>query len=505
MIDTIRNSTWRYELGQTVVVLGLAEGGPVMQPIEPRSRSEAIDIFSGGALVEALVSGMTEAPESHWVGIRINGQPARVVLPVLPGEEISLLAFETVSGTDLWNETEIIISEVDDVWGIQIPASPIPITYNLPDYITVGALITAINLDAADGTSPIYAVSSDSDRLTEDIEGLVGAYALEGGLQDADIEPNEAIAALGKSLQLIEGRDFDVLIIAGLYADDPYEDSAYTQESAALELYGTPPEPSTLIDPVDPTLPGSAVRLVVEFCDRQAQGQQVVAAFLGTRPLENPDLLLEYQDDYADLLIEHLTDNNRALFRSRFGNDAGRFLHIVCGELAVNEIAHPIHVSAAVQYLRAIFSSSTTNSPLPGRLNWELDGPTRIRLAELGIQTAYTDPDDQVRLWSGVTCAMPSSDFRHSANLRQIQVTSAAVLSAIDVYVGENYGTLYRTSQLDHDLTNLLDGFVSSRIVSDYTLFLEYIPVENLINVAFSLTPKIGTESMTIQGKVNVA
>lgn len=500
-MDFFRPTDWGYMPGRTAVVVGPAYGGIPRTPIEVTANPYAV--FGGGPLAEALDIGLKLAPEMRWVGIRLNGQVARAVIPPLPDIEGNLLVFESISGTDQYNEEEIILQD-DGYGGIEllIPSSGGHEVYKLSEYTYLAPAIEAINRDALHGRIPFWVYTSNTDLPTYRLREALGTYQISGGSSELEITRDELFLRLHEVLQLIDGKAMDALILAGLYFDDRHEQGVYGSAEYGQAVYGSDTDYLTLIDSKT-GLPVSYHSLLAEWCSRQLMMGRLVVGFIGCRPLTDPSLLLTIQDEYARMLVEHVEFRTRLGLVDRYGQDTGKFLHIVCGEGVYEGENVALTVPAAVAYLRSGIDNST-NAPIGMPLRWELDAPQREALAQHGVITFYHDMEEIGRIWSGVTAAPAESDWHWSINVRQVQLVVAACLDQLDHYVGADFRSVYLSRGIDRDIKQLLDAFRSSNVVSEYTFSVEYIPLNKTVRVEINLAPKHGLEMMRTVGQVTM-
>lgn len=500
--DYLRPSGWRYVPGQTVLVIGPADGGPVMTPLEVSA--DPASLFGGGPLCETVRAGLQIGPDLQWIAMRLNGMAPRLTLPPVGGGSEPALILEGVSGTSAFNGLLLVLEE--DELGAPSLKLPGGYTYRLSSYPYLALLIEQMNRDALAGRQPFWASSTYHDLPASALMELAGEYPIEDGSDGAGLSRDELFFLLDDALRILDGRPLDAVVLAGLYFDDLHQQSAYGGSSYGSAIYGNdaPADRLTVVDSANAMRPVSYHTLLSEWCYQQTGSGRIVVGLVPCRPLPDPSLLLSAGVDYVRVLTEHVSQTAGGQLTALDGAEIGRYLQVVSGEGRVGGYSTTMEAAAAVAYLRSGVDAAT-NAAIPAVLPWELDSPQRQRLADYGVTTFYTDPRGQTRVWSGVTAAPSHLDAHWSINMRQVQLVIAATMDSLDRFIGTDFRSAYLSRQIDREIQQILNQFRQANIVSEYTFSVEYIPLNKDVRLNLSLRPRGGLEYQSVQGQVTMA
>lgn len=504
-------------IGSVVVMLGTADRGPVLEPVEVVSRTHAASVFGyGGTLYNSYCMAYAVNPNATYCLMRINGRYARRML-TLTDEYGNQCFFEIKSREAGKAGNNIALTvELDKLMIIRSNGDEDEVinSYTLGDYETLGELVEAINSDDV----PIFVTVTAPDfepgdlvRAIEEFEAITsveeeeGRVYLAGGDDGLEFTKNELYAMLEDAYHVLEGRRTDIIVLLdarfndvtpALFIDEEDGDQSY------LIWYSDDP------DFLDMNINGKAVTFhgqLIDFCRRQAAAGIPTIGVIGVRPI--PDSIPTLNAEHIASFIKYSCLNNRLGFVID-GSDFGHYVSIVFGDLEFDGM----FMSGAPAYAALLAASgveTTTNKPLQNITGQsvQLDDEALKWASAAGLVVFYNSIKNGLSVYNGVTAAPYERPLRYIANVRIGHYVISRLRNALDAFVGTTGGIIPIRDMIARTAEEIMKTIQNEGVVSSYSLNIReyyYDAFSFGCQIDVTFRAKYAVEDMSATVMVNV-
>ena len=471
LVNEIMNSSLH---GKRIYLIGSAEFGPTNEPILVNSTIGLYNKFGKyGTLIDAFHALKYTSKDNNVYLVKTTGEHANAYLNVnIYGGEVIQDGFTIAASesNEIYNDVEIII-DIDCI-SFVFPSTIGfgTISYKYEDYPTIGKLADAINKDTQYKKNKLYAYYSTDPYVPTKNAFFVcnpTIVYLYGGQCGLNYTKNMLYNCLGRTYEMIESEDIDIIIPIDAFLDDIYP------SDDASDGYGMTYYRSTK-DYLTPNTSGkqlSFMNQLINFCTRQLRFGVVTLGIMGFNSVHKIASEYLYESDrFVDMYRACLEYNLKKCDNPFYAY----LVSCVAGDIKYNNgtIIDNGYLAYAALCAKTIVTSGTTNIPISDsiRLYEEFSEDVLNDLAEAGIVTFRQSPlYNTPVIYNGVTAATPTNEnMKVFANVRMIQMCISYINKLFQFYVGHNINDIIRGDVIVQDLKLILSTLKSVNIITSY-------------------------------------
>lgn len=477
------------ERGKTILILGVAGDGPVLDPRQPKDVAEARAIFgdpADGDLLLAYEQAYSLFPDMSYVLVRINGAHASASVEL---EGIALEARAWGGGTAY---NGIVIESDGVALSVRRPDG-VGRSYDLSEFGTLGELCSFIGAEAEAGLCPIVLSASSATFPVKDLGSF--SMTLDGGEDRLYLTVDERFLALQEAYSLLEGFVFDVVCPLGAYFDTPSLARAYQTGNYGQVHYGPEVEALTLVDSWGK--PARFHSQLLEFLRYSRQGPMIPHGVMSLYPrLEEG----AYLDLAGQLRVEGtlLTREGFLAQGDRGMIDEGGLLSIIAQGVMVGGRWVSLAPVYAALWCQDRLSLTNAPAPIQGEIVPVLTGSELKELADLGVAGFAFSPRHGWVVAYGVTAAPEGDRWRNADNMRAVQKTLHDMNAVLDQEVGRGGQWAIRRYELEKELKEILSRRKQAGFIKDASVEVGVDTPE--IRLAF--IPRQTTQAITARGSL---
>jgi hypothetical protein len=499
------------EYGKVVYIIGESKTGPLGEPVYIETVDQAIEIFGEGYL-SSLTRSYIQFNQSGGEGaylVKLNGSYSSVTLKGYTDEVVDVLDLEFDTCGELGNETRVLINQ-----GFLV------IKYKINN-------IQKIKRFSLTENETIYELAND---INKSMKGIINAFSLEdkcstislmenndtineftGGENNTNLTKNELYYKLENILEVLLGKNIDILCLSEMYFDDivpdhynnllTYSDSYYTDDRDYLDI------------DLDNGEKAGFHKLLIDFCISQAQIGIITHSIMGVNPLPND---LDDDISIASVLKSSTALKNYDGIRILDGsiqNDHGQYITLCCGDISYQlnpsfTFKDNFYLSYAAIWVNSITSNSLTGETIiidNGEFITEFDNSTNRSLSNMGIVTYKYSP---LRNWcttSGITLANKNNPMLYSVNIKIVQKVLKELDNDLNTYVETSNAPIitgdYLSKVVENSLSKRRD---EEKIINSYNYIISYINETNTLEIQLELETIYTIEKIKAQANVQI-
>lgn len=446
--------------------------------------------------------------------MRITGKSATLkVVGFKDTDVINLLSFRTMSGGSQYNNITMSIEHRDstneDLLVFESPGRRV--VYNLNEHDHIGHLVQHINDDARVGLHNIMAYAEEHYwPVTTLIDAYDGPKQFEGGEDGVDVSRDDLYIALDEALNLLLGRQIDIIIPAGMYVDDVHPVAMYGGAVYGSSLYASTDDYLQLLDQLNDNKVVSYHERLIEFCRQQMSLGYMSHGVIGLKPLKVLTDTVEYDNSYIHRLV------TATAFRDRYGLmeyingrwlDKGQYISIVATEVWFKRgTEDEYYDNGAVAYAAHLTGKydTTTNTKIPiEELRYELSDESLADLSKLGVVTFRESPRQGIVVTSGVTAAHWENELHDVANVRMVQLTLAHMNEVIQKIYESDLDPAIRRMFTEDKVQARLELLKQDGIITEYAYKVEYDGTSEYGVISLQLQTKYTVEGVGTSASVS--
>lgn len=507
-------------IGTNLYLLGTSEDGPYMEPMLIASKTEATKVFGSadkGNLVKAFNEAYDRNKEISIFLVRITGKSATFELPGINYDTMeyeTMLNFSSLYAGEKYNS--VILSsgfheELDcPVLNFDTPQGIF--SYALTSYITLGELARLVNTDCRSGKHTVMITTKHPDVMAyEVIPYLYDEVQLEGGSDGIFDTRDEMYMACDIAYSILLGRPVDVIVPLEMYVDDVHPAYLYGESMYGSSFYAATRDYLQLVDTYNNDRVVSYHEQLIDFCREQTQLGFMSHGVIGFRPLVRVPVNVMNDNSYIMRILEATAFRDRYGFLEHINGywvDKGFYVSVVASELVFHkDTPEEYFANGAVRYASMItgYYDGTSNMSIGEdvSLRYELSDATRADMSKIGIVSFR----DSVRLGlvvqSGVTPALPETDYHTFANVRMVQLTIAYMNNAVQlVYEGEFNPEMRRTT-LEELVRQRLEILADMQVLEDYNYSIQFLSDDSSGEILLTLKSKSTVEGIEITSAIS--
>lgn len=507
-------------IGTNLYLLGTSEDGPYMEPMLIASKTEALSIFGSadkGNLVKAFNEAYDRNKEISIFLVRITGKSATLELPGIYHDTIDeepIIKFTSMYAGEKYNKITLSTGFNDGldcpVFNINTPEGIF--SYALTSYITLGELARLVNIDCRAGKHTVMITTNYPDIPAHEV--LITFYeeeALSGGEDGIFDTKDEMYMACDIAYSILLGRPVDVIVPIELYVDDVHPAYLYGESMYGSAYYAATRDYLRLVDTYKDNHVVSYHEQLIDFCREQTQLGFMSHGVIGFKPLARVPINVVNDNSYIMRILEATAFRDRYGFLEHVNGywvDKGLYVSVIASELVFHkDTPEEYFANGAVRYASMItgYYDGTSNMSIGEdvSLRYELSDATRADLSKIGIVSFR----DSVRLGlvvqSGVTPALPETDYHTFANVRMVQLTIAYMNNAVQlVYEGE-YNPEMRRTTLEELVRQRLEILAERQVVQDYNYQIQFLSDDSAGEILLTLRSKNTVEGIEITSAIS--
>ena len=460
--------------GKRIYLLGSAEFGPTNEPILVKSTVGLHNKFGKrGTLIDAFHALKYTNKNNKVYLVKTTGDHATAYLNVnIYGGEIIQDGFTVTAceSNEIYNDVEIMVDSKGITFIFPDKMKLGSITYLYKDYVNIGKLADAINKDTNNKKNKLYVYYSvDPSVPTKHAFSVCNPTMvyLYGGQSGLDYTKNMLYNRLGRTYEMLESEDIDIIVPVDAFLDDVYPSD---DES---DRYGMKYYRHTR-DYLTPNTSGKALSYMnqlINFCARQIRFGVVTLGIMGFNSIHKISSEYLYESDRFYEMYKACFEYNL----SKCDNPFYAFMiSCVAGDIKYNNgtIIDNGYLAYTALCAKTIITSGTTNIPISDsiKLYEEFSEEVLNDLAETGIVTFRQSPlYNTPVVYNGVTAA--SSDNKSMklfVNVRMIQMCASYINKLLQFYIGHNIDDIIRQDVMVQDLKSILQVLHSRGVITKY-------------------------------------
>jgi len=466
------------ELGKNCYIIGTATKGKSNEPIKVSSIEEATKTFGSvenNSVITKLYSQYFNSGGKEAYLVRLSGTTATCSIPI---NNVETIVLETKLAGTFGNSYYVLTNSR----GMTLFINDYTTTLLYEDFPTTQELCNGISR-----STNIEAYCIVEDLETIDIEN--NQYLFTGGEDGINLTKNELYNKLKITLDILYGRQIDIILLANMYFDD-------TKPTYYIDtlVYGNTYY-NTNKDYLDIGLSKyNYHKLLIDFCMKQTNIGIMTHAIMGFNPISS-----EVDTDYdtVTMITEATAIKTAEGIREYIGGswyDYGRYLSLCYGDIIYLENTDYEYIdnwyaTYAANYINSGYDKSLTRDTIVGGVvNTNLSDDTIQKLTDLGIVTYTYSPINKWCITAGITTALNTNAMYIVSNVKVVQRCIAMLGYDIAKYIDKPIEPLVTKRGITKVVDESLNKRVNNdKILKDYNYTVTYNSSVDTITINIDL------------------
>lgn len=489
------NSIFKEKLkkaGKNILIIGSSEYGPTNEVTKVKSLNHLISAYgSKGSIIDAYKQIFVVNKNANINVIKSTGYHSYSSLNINVKEEevfLNAITFKAIYSNYDFNGVYYIISQSDITFYFPEDFNLQPLKYKFENYIYLSELIEDINNDTINGVNVVNCISNikdDSIILKDSIfccnPKINYLYGGDDGLNSSKIEVYNCLEA---TYTILNGMNFDVIVIQDGCVDDKVDHSIYGESSLNISMY------SDNIKDFNFDINKNFYRQLLIHCVNQLQFDKFVIGVIGFNKINTRYLANE------DLYCDNITKIKNTIYKTVEEveiDDYSFLVHCVAGDCIYeygNYTDNFKNIFAALITLENSISS-VTNIAIYNSINIlnEFNIDNIKKLSDNGINTfRYSVLLDSCTCTSGVNSIEKSNSnyykYRYIQNIKMLSIFQQMLHCFMEKYIGKDIDNPIVFKNLNDDVSKCFSKCLEHSVINEFD-FNIYKQSKNSIKIKY--------------------